>query len=154
MALMSPAPAPASAADARRVSPPLPRRDVAWLDTATWLRVGAIALVALLATVLVALDWHSPIRAAVAFLFLMFCPGLAVSELLQVRDRVQQVAMAAGISLAIDAIVAIILLYLQILTAGLGVPIVAAITCVLLLAAVVRARRAELADARSDAGIT
>jgi hypothetical protein len=59
----------------------------------------------------VATGWHSPVRVALAIGFLLFGPGLALAELLDVRDPFTRLAVATGASLAVDTIVALILVY-------------------------------------------
>ena len=72
-----------------------------------WASLAAVAIVAILATIAVALDWDSPLRVVLVLLFLVFGPGLAIAELLRIRDPVAQIALATAASLAIETIVAV-----------------------------------------------
>jgi hypothetical protein len=109
-------------------------------------RVGAIAAVGALAGLTIALGWESPVRAGLVFVFMLFGPGLAVGELLQVRDPVQQLALAAGISFGIDTLIALVLLYAGVLSGGLAFAIAYAITLAALAASVVRSTGTPFAD--------
>lgn len=78
-------------------------------------------------------------------LFLLFGPGLAIAVLLQIRDPFQQLALAPATSLALDTIVAVTLLHIQIYSYELAF----AITAVALVLGVLRGLRAPLAESRS-----
>lgn len=131
---------------------PLPRRPAGEHPKQAaggWPQLTAIAVVGTLATIAVALDWDSPIRMGAVLLFLLFGPGLAIAVLLQIRDPFQQLALAPATSLALDTIVAVTLLYIQIYSYELAFAIVAAITAVALVLGVLRGPRASLAGSRS-----
>lgn len=53
----------------------------------------------------------SPIRPILAFWFLAVCPGMALVRLLRLRDAWTEVALATAISLSLDVIVALSLVY-------------------------------------------
>ncbi len=50
-------------------------------------------------------------RAAVALIFYVTCPGLAYVRLLRLRDFVAELVLTFALSLAIDSVVAMLLLY-------------------------------------------
>jgi uncharacterized membrane protein len=102
------------------------------------LRLVAIAIAACAAMAAVAADWQSPLRTGLVIAFALFVPGLAVAELLQIEDAMQRLAIATGASIAIETLVAVVLLYTGLFSAGTACVVVFAITCVTLLAAVVR----------------
>jgi len=107
-------------------------------------RIAAIAGIGALAGLTIAAGWESPVRAALVLVFLLFGPGLAIGELLQIRDPIAQLGLAAGISLGVETIVAVSLLYLGILSGELGFAIMYAITLAALAASVARAERGSL----------
>lgn len=117
------------------------------------LRLTAVAVIAVAASITVALDWNSPVRAALVLAFLLFGPGLAIAELLGVRGPVAQLALAVGASLAIDTIVATALLYLEQYSYELAFAIVVALTGVVLVRCALRAtpRFPEPRPRRADA---
>ena len=88
-----------------------------------------------------ALGWVSPVRVVVALGFLLVGPGLAVTELLDVRDLAQRLAIATAVSLAVEALVGLALLYAGAYSPGLTFAIVLALTAVLLAVALVRTSR-------------
>ena len=57
--------------------------------------------------------------------FLAVGPGLAIAGLLALRDPVEQISIAVGASFAIDTLVAISLLYLELYSYELAFGIVA-----------------------------
>jgi uncharacterized membrane protein len=97
------------------------------------LGTGAIALALLVA------DWRSPVRVALALAFLLFGPGLAVAELLSVPDIAQRLALATGLSLAVETLVGLALLYAGAYSGGLTFAIVLVLSAAVLAAAFVRA---------------
>ncbi len=101
-------------------------------------RLLAIALVAIAALLAVATDWQSPVRVGLTLVFVLFVPGLALTELLAIRDPVQQLALATGASLAIETLVAIALLYAGLFSAVVALAIVFGLTVAALVAAVLR----------------
>jgi uncharacterized membrane protein len=102
------------------------------------LHAAAILGTGLLAALLLLIDWRSPLRVVVALVFLLFGPGLAVAELLSVRDLAQRLALATGVSLAVETLVGLALLYAGAYSAGLTFAIVLALTAAVLAAAFVR----------------
>jgi uncharacterized membrane protein len=105
------------------------------------LRMLGVAALTLLAVILVVSGWHSRLRAFSVLLFFLFCPGLAIAELLRLRDGVEQIAMAVGVSLGLETIVSIVLLYAGAFTANLAFGIMAGVTVAAMAAVVVRERR-------------
>jgi uncharacterized membrane protein len=91
-------------------------------------------------TVAVMTDWTSPVRAALAIGFLLFCPGLALAELLDIRDLAQRFAIATGASLALGTLVSLLLIYTGAFSIRLTVAILAALTLTMLGASVLRTR--------------
>jgi uncharacterized membrane protein len=67
-----------------------------------------------------------------------------------VRDRVQRLAIATGVSLAVETLVGLALLYAGAYSPGLTFAIVLALTAVLLAAAFARGRRAAAARGGSS----
>lgn len=105
------------------------------------LHSGAIFLVGGSAAAVFALGWDSPVRVVLALGFLLFCPGLALGELLAVREPVQRLALATGASLAVETLVGVALLYAGAYSAALAFAIVLALCAGILAAAVVRTVR-------------
>jgi hypothetical protein len=56
-------------------------------------------------------DFLPSVRHLLSFWFLLVCPGLAYVPLLHIRDNSSQWTLAIAMSLAIDAVVAAIMLY-------------------------------------------
>lgn len=101
-------------------------------------RFLGIAIAAIATLVVVTADWDSPIRVALTFGFLLFGPGLALAELLEIDDPVQRLALATAASLAIETLVAVALLYSGLFRPDAAVAIVASLTCIALLVAMRR----------------
>lgn len=71
-----------------------------------------LIILSLLATIAVIVaDAPQPFRAVVVLWFLILCPGMAFVRLLQVKDAWAEWTLAIALSLAIDALVAIFILY-------------------------------------------
>jgi uncharacterized membrane protein len=102
------------------------------LDAAAALAAGVLA------GVLIALGWDSPVRVALALAFLLFGPGLAVAELLGVSDGALRLAVATGFSLALETLVGLALLYAGAYTAGLTFSIALAFAVVVFALALAR----------------
>jgi hypothetical protein len=110
------------------------------------LHAAGILLIGGAAGAVFAIGWHSPVRVVLALGFLLFGPGLAFGELLEVREPVRLLALATGASLALETIVGVALLYAGAYSAGLAFAIVLAISAAALAAAVVRTVRARAPD--------
>src|SRR5204862_2625770 len=65
------------------------------------LRATAVVLIRTAALLAVAADWHSPVRSVLALGFLLFAPGLALTEMLAIREPIQRLALATAGSLAV-----------------------------------------------------
>jgi uncharacterized membrane protein len=73
--------------------------------------------------------------------FLLFVPGLAVAQMLDVREPLRQLALATGASLAVETLVGLALLYAGAFTTERTMLVVLALTLIALLVSVVRAGR-------------
>jgi uncharacterized membrane protein len=105
------------------------------------LHSGGILLVGGATAAVFAGGWHSPVRVVLALTFLLFGPGLALGELLDVREPVQRLALATGASLALETLVGVALVYTGAYSAELAFAIVLALSGAILAAAVVRTVR-------------
>ncbi|MGN6168729.1 MAG: hypothetical protein ACTHQQ_11240, partial [Solirubrobacteraceae bacterium] len=78
-----------------------------------WLLARAAIIVALTAGCItaVATGWVSPVRVVLALGFLLLCPGLAFAEVLEIRDLPQRLTIAIGVSLALDTLLSLLLVY-------------------------------------------
>lgn len=47
----------------------------------------------------------SPVQPAIAFWFLLFCPGMAFVRLLAIRDRLAELTLAVALSVTLDTLV-------------------------------------------------
>lgn len=119
---------------ARREAPPS-------LRGADALRLLAIGLAAILAMIAIAADWDSPVRVALALALVLLVPGLALGELLEVRDPVQRLALATGASLAIATLVATAMFYAGVYSVQAVSAVLVGLTCAALVAAVLRRGR-------------
>ena len=77
----------------------------------TWLWPIVITVSALSAGLFVFADIQSPLRAPVIWWFLLVCPGMAFVRALRFTDRIAVWSLAIALSLALDAIVAGLMLY-------------------------------------------
>lgn len=110
-------------------------------------RVAIALMVTAGCVVAVTTGWVSPVRAVLALAFLLFCPGLALAELLEIDDVAQLLTIAIAGSLALDTLLALVLVYSGAFSAPLAVDILAAVTVAALITAVLRAaRRAQLSE--------
>jgi uncharacterized membrane protein len=107
------------------------------------LHSGAILLVGGAAAAVFAGGWHSPVRVVLALAFLLFGPGLALAELLDIREPVQRLALATAASLALETLVGVALVYAGAYSGELAFAIVLAISAAILAVAVVRTVRAS-----------
>ena len=113
-------------------------------------RYLGIAIAAIATLVVVSADWDSPIRVVLTFGFLLFGPGLARAELLEIDDPVQRLALATGASLAIETLVAVTLLYWGLFRPVAALAIVAGLTCVALLVAMRRGWHGSVAPPATE----
>lgn len=72
-------------------------------------------------------------RALIVFSFMLICPGMAFVRLLNVKDSLITITLAVALSLAIDAVVAMIQLYSQQWSPTFGLVILIAISFIGLL---------------------
>ncbi|CAA9570966.1 MAG: hypothetical protein AVDCRST_MAG49-3609 [uncultured Thermomicrobiales bacterium] len=56
-------------------------------------------------------DVESPVRSAVSLWFLIACPGMAVVRLIGVGETAVELTLAVALSLALDTLVAMVMLY-------------------------------------------
>lgn len=112
------------------------------------LRVAATALITVLAGLAYATDWDSPLRTALTLAFLLAGPGSAIAEALEIRDPLLHVALAIGLSLALEALVAVTLLYLGLFSAEAAFAIVVGVTAAALVVVVARSMRGNIAADR------
>ncbi|HEX8134424.1 MAG TPA: acyltransferase [Actinomycetes bacterium] len=75
---------------------------------------GSLLALALLAPVLVWLDLRSPVRALALLLFFCLAPGAALTGFLRLRDWAVEASLALALSVAADAAVAQIMLWLHV----------------------------------------
>jgi O-antigen/teichoic acid export membrane protein len=72
---------------------------------------AAIAVSAVAVEILVHNDTANPLRPILALWFLLICPGMAFVQLLNFRDFLYEIVLAVSLSLALDLIIASVLLY-------------------------------------------
>jgi uncharacterized membrane protein len=87
---------------------------------------------------------HSPIRAALAALWIALCPGLSLAWLLGAREAVPRLAVGSALSIGLTIAIATAMVYTRWSPwAGLGLLAMIALTCSLIeLVAVARAAAA------------
>jgi uncharacterized membrane protein len=108
------------------------------------LRSGALLAVAAAAAVAFAADWDSPVRTVLGLGFLLFVPGLAIAEMLAIRDPLNRLALATGASLAVETVAGLALLYAGAFSEGRTLAIVLAVTVGSIAVALRRHRRAAV----------
>jgi hypothetical protein len=81
------------------------------MTRASWLWPMIITLSLLAAIAAIVTNAPQAVRAPAVLWFLVVCPGMAFVRLLQVRDAWAEWTLAIALSLAIDALVAIFILY-------------------------------------------
>lgn len=97
------------------------------------LQPGVVLLIAAAVAIVTFGDLRTPLRPAIALLFLLGCPGLALVHALRLSDRLAELTLAVALSLACNTLVVGGLLF-----AGVSSPeTVIAVLLVLTLAAVV-----------------
>jgi uncharacterized membrane protein len=72
---------------------------------------GLVALSALAAATAALADLPAPLRAPLVLTFLLLGPGMAFVPLLGLRDPVAELTLALALSLALDVLVAVTMLY-------------------------------------------
>ncbi|MDQ2651788.1 MAG: aminoglycoside phosphotransferase family protein [Chloroflexota bacterium] len=83
---------------------------------------------ALLALLFVVADFGSPLRPLVALWFLGFCPGMAVVQLLAIRNRLGEIMLAIALSVTMATLTALAMIYANVWSPQLGVGLLAAMT--------------------------
>jgi uncharacterized membrane protein len=81
------------------------------MKRATWLPVTIMAF-AFAAVFMALADLHTLFRAAIVFAFLLFCPGMAFVGLLGLDDRLTELILAIALSLTLDTLTAMVMLYI------------------------------------------
>ena len=106
----------------------------------------SLALLAATAACAIAIDvdWHSPVRTVVALGFLLFVPGLALAELLEIRDHVQRITIATAGSLAFETLLAVTLVYVHDFSIHLMLGVLYGVTAGVVAVAFIRSARADL----------
>lgn len=77
----------------------------------SWLWPAIIIVSAVAIGYMTFADIESPLRAAIAFWFLVVCPGMALVRLLRLADPLIELTLAVAVSLALDAIIASVMVY-------------------------------------------
>jgi hypothetical protein len=75
------------------------------------LRPAVVILSVVLLVVVVAAGAGAPVQPLVAGWFLLVCPGLALAPLIRLGDLWDELALAVGVSVALDIVVATGLMY-------------------------------------------
>lgn len=104
-------------------------------------RAAAILAITVACVVAVLAGWHSPVRTVVALAFALLAPGLALIEMVGIPGGVERLAVAAGTSLAVETVVALVLVYAHAYSTTLALLILAGLTVAALFVAVLRAAR-------------
>jgi uncharacterized membrane protein len=95
-------------------------------------------------SVIVLGDLALPIRPAMALWFLLVCPGMAFVQLLHVEDSISELTLAVALSLAIDSVLAIVMVCARLWSPKWGFAILVGITMVgVILQIVAACRRAH-----------
>ncbi len=88
-----------------------------------WMWPTVIAVSAIGVGLVVFGNVASPIRPVIAFWFLLICPGMAFVRLLRIQDNSNELTLAVALSLAIDSVLAIVMVYARLWSPkwGLGI---------------------------------
>ena len=81
-------------------------------------RSGVLLFVTAIAGLSYAADWDSSVRVAITFLFLMLLPGLALTEIAGMQDRLERWVVAIGASLALETLICVALVYSGVFSVG------------------------------------
>ena len=92
--------------------------------------VGGVGAIGAITCVLSAAGSGSPIRTAAALAFLLLGPGLVIGELLELADTALRVSVAFAGSVAVDTLVAVVLIYGDWYSGGTGLAIIFGLTIV------------------------
>ncbi len=74
-----------------------------------WSIIILLSCISLVAIVLA--GYHSPLRVALALWFLLVCPGMAFIRLLHIESLVIELSLAVALSLSLDTVVSMGLVY-------------------------------------------
>ena len=95
----------------------------------TWINWPIIIVsTGLLLTLIVAANLNSPLRPLVAFGFLLVCPGMAFVRLLHLTDHWVELGLAVPLSIALDTLIAEMLVLLKIWSLNGAVIVLVAIS--------------------------
>ena len=72
---------------------------------------GIILVTSILTGLAVFSGYLQPLRVTLVFAFMLVCPGMAYIRLLRLRDPLVELVLAVALSLALDTLVAMVLLY-------------------------------------------
>lgn len=98
------------------------------MSRAPWLWPAAIIASTFAVVVAMLLDLPTAARAPLAVWFLLVCPGMALIRLLRLADAWQELTLALALSLALDTIVAGVLVYSKAWSAAAAIAILAGIS--------------------------
>ena len=87
------------------------------------------------------IDIGPPLRPILIFWFLLICPGMAFVRLLQIQNPLSELTIAIAFSLALDTIIAEIMIYSGIWSPKLGL---AALICISVVGALLQMRQTRL----------
>ena len=108
-----------------------------WARGWRWIIVAGAASTALLA----ALDVSGPLRALVTIGFLVVCPGMSLTRLIDLGDALTEMTLAIAMSVALTGLVGGTLLYFGLWSPGAGSAILVAIALGALAADLLKERR-------------
>jgi uncharacterized membrane protein len=114
------------------------------------IRVGITLLMTVGCAIAVEVGWSSPIRTILALSFLLLGPGLAFAEVLGIRDFARRLAIAPAVSLGLETLLAITLVYAGAFSARTAIAILAGLTVAALAVALTRSVRFRRASSDSD----
>jgi hypothetical protein len=102
--------------------------------------MGAVVGVTALSAACYVAAWESPVRVAATLVFMLVAPGLALSDLIQIRDRWHRLVLAVSASLAVETLICVALVYGGSFTTDRAFAAVGALTVAAAVGAVLRAR--------------
>ncbi len=76
-----------------------------------WLWPAAIISSSIVVGILTFADIESPLRPVISLWFLFICPGMAIVRLVGVDEMVVELTLAVAVSLALDTLVPLVMLY-------------------------------------------
>lgn len=76
-----------------------------------WLWPAVIISSSIVVGILTFADIESPLRPVISLWFLFFCPGMAIVRLVGVDEMGVELTLAVAVSLALDSLVALVMLY-------------------------------------------